>query len=166
MKTTVKLLLALFLFIFSSEIVTGQNAPYLILKESKFQTEQYFEGNQSIRVWTSEKDKHVGKLTILNDSLIQVGSDEIKISKIIAFKSATKNRKIIGGIIGFAPVVATGVAVGVVMSSEGGFELGSVIFAAFGSVVCVVLAPIGTAIGLSKKKKIDEQRYSLSIVYR
>lgn len=167
MKMNIKLLLALLLFVLSTEVVTGQNThtSYLILKDSKFKTELYFEGNQSIRVWTSDGAKHVGQLTILGENLIQVGSDKIELSEIVVFKSATKSRKIIGGIMAFGPPVATGIVVGIGVISWGELGIGHLIIAAVGVGVTVVLGPIGAAIGLSKKKDIDEERYSLSIEY-
>ncbi|MFT5819829.1 MAG: hypothetical protein ACI8ZM_001054 [Crocinitomix sp.] len=165
MKSTMKLLLTLLLFIVSTQVGMGntESNSFLILKDNKRNKKHYFSENQKIKVWTSDEQKYAGRLTILNDSTISVGDDEIEISEITLFKATTRNRRIIGGVVALAPVVATGVTVGVIMGIEGGFELGSVIYGAAGTAVCAVLGPIGAIIGISKKKNIDEERYSLSV---
>jgi len=150
----------LVLLLFVANVSLSQSDKLLVVKNTESQREISFKQGDVIKVWT-EESHYKGKIEIVDNQSIKVGQDKLNLEDIVTFKGAKLGRKITGSIIagvpsGFTMVIA-------ILAITGDIELGGVILGAGGFFVSLVAVPVGLSVALSKKKHVDNEKYSLKI---
>ncbi len=115
------LFLAMLFIATSSFSKSIDSTQYLVFNNIENEKVIKFKNNQKISIWTAEDAGREinGKLSIINDTLIEVGHETISIHQIVAFEKSKKSQKGTGNL--FMAIGASGIvlgSVGIVITSN------------------------------------------------